>query len=91
MAFSPLQNSGSTLGQFILTALLSIVLAFASSYLTIVAKSIPRADAEQLVKDAEARETTAINKLSDKQDQIMDKLEDIKIKQQELMDRMVKR
>ena len=77
--------------QGVITVIISIVLAIIGSYMATINNAIPRADAEKLVSESEARSNTAIKDLNLKQDQIMDKLNNIEVKEGILLDRMDKK
>lgn len=55
------------------------IVAITGSYLTILQASIPRGEVEEKIQFSESRQTKAIERLEDKQDQILNKLEDLQI------------
>ena len=57
-----------------------VVVAIIGSYLTILQASIPRPEVKQMIQDSEQRQTNAVDRLNDKQDQMLEKLEDLQLK-----------
>lgn len=63
---------------FAVQIIAAIIITIVTSYITVLNASIPRKDAEQLIHESEMRTTKAIDRLDTKQDQIIDKLDDLR-------------
>lgn len=57
-----------------------VVVAIITSFLAVAQASISRKDAETLINESETRSIKQIDKLDEKQDLILEKLEDLKIR-----------
>lgn len=57
-----------------------IIVAIITSYLTMAQASIPRSEVKSLIERSEDRQRDDVRRLEDKQDKILEKLNDVQIK-----------
>lgn len=73
-------KSTSSAKSWVVQILILVAVTIITSYLTTVQASIPRNEATKLITESEARADKSIDKLSDKQDQMLEKLEDLRVR-----------